>query len=203
MELYIVRHGTTSWNEQKKLQGSADIQLNEEGRKVAALTGEALKNVSFDKIYTSPLQRASQTARLICKERSIPIVEDYRLRELDFGAYEGENAVKLQHDQSKAFRFFFSEPEKYRSLGGGEELENLCARAREFLVQEIEPRKSKFKRVMIVGHGALNKALLCHIQNHGIRDFWSGGLQSNCGVMIVRYDENGYTLLEADKVFYQ
>ena len=64
MELYIVRHGTTSWNEQKKLQGSADIQLNEEGRKVAALTGEALKNVSFDKIYTSPLKRARQTAKI-------------------------------------------------------------------------------------------------------------------------------------------
>ena len=201
MELYIVRHGTTSWNEQRKLQGSTDIRLNEEGRRVALLTGEALKTLSFDRIYSSPLQRALETAHLIC-EREIPIIQDERLKELNFGAYEGRSAIELQKDEQKAFRFFFSEPEKYHSMGGGEELEELCKRAAEFLVQEIEPQTSNHNRIMIVGHGALNKALLCHIQHHGIKQFWSGGLQSNCGIMIVRYNQDGYSLVDADRVYY-
>ena len=65
MEIYIVRHGETFWNEKKLLQGSTDIELNENGKKLAVLTGEALKDTRIDRIYASPLKRAYETACLI------------------------------------------------------------------------------------------------------------------------------------------
>ncbi len=87
MEIYIVRHGTTPWNEKKKLQGSVDKELNEAGRRVARLTGEGVRDIPFDRIYSSPLKRAYETAELIRNGREIPIDTDDRLKEIDFGDY--------------------------------------------------------------------------------------------------------------------
>ena len=51
MELFIVRHGETLWNKDRRLQGSTDISLNDYGRELAVKTGQALKDVKIDKIY--------------------------------------------------------------------------------------------------------------------------------------------------------
>ena len=58
MKIYIIRHGETDWNKVRRLQGRSDIPLNEEGRRLARITGEALSSVNFRCIYTSPLRRA-------------------------------------------------------------------------------------------------------------------------------------------------
>lgn len=65
MMLYIVRHGETRLNELGCLQGWVDEPLNENGRSLAKITGEAFKTVYFDKIITSPLARAKETATLM------------------------------------------------------------------------------------------------------------------------------------------
>ena len=62
MEIYIVRHGETIWNEKKLLQGRTDIELNENGRKLAIITGKNLRNTHFDIVFSSPLKRAHETA---------------------------------------------------------------------------------------------------------------------------------------------
>ena len=202
MEIYIIRHGTTPWNEKKKLQGSVDKELNEAGRMLARKTAEGLREIHFDKIYSSPLKRALETAQIIGEGREIPLITDERLKEIDFGDYEGQNGMELQKDESQFFRFFFSEPEKYRASGDGEELEELCERTKQFMEEVIEPQKEQLERIMIVGHGAMNKSIMCHVLQHGIEQFWSGGLQSNCGVIVVRLDQEGYHLIEENKLFY-
>ena len=58
--------------------------------------------------------------------------------------------------------------------------------------QVIEPQKDKLGKVLIAGHGAMNKGIMCHVLNHGLDQYWSGGLQKNCGVLIVRLDDKGY-----------
>ena len=62
MELYIIRHGETKWNSEKRLQGRSDIELNEYGIELARITSEALKDVKFDRIYSSPLKRYYEAA---------------------------------------------------------------------------------------------------------------------------------------------
>lgn len=203
MEIYIVRHGETIWNEKRLLQGSVDIELNESGRKLAGITGEKLEEIFFDKIYSSPLIRAYETANLIRGHRNIPIIRDDRLRELSFGINEGKDSMKIREDENNPFHNFFSRPELYVAPEGGETLEHICERAKEFLEEVIEPQADALERVMIVAHGALNKALMCHIMNHGISEYWSGGLQTNCSVVIVKLDSTGYHVLEESKVFYE
>ena len=66
----------------------------------------------------------------------------------------------------------------------------------------ILPQADNMQRVMIVGHGAMNKSIMCYIKNHGIDMFWSGGLQKNCNVIIVDYTNGKFTVLEEERVYY-
>ncbi len=210
MEIYIVRHGQTIWNADKRLQGRSDIELNENGRELAGEIGRNLEDTHFDRIYSSPLIRAYETACLIRGHRNIPIIRDDRLKELCFGIYEGRNFSKLLEDESDPFHYFFKAPEKYVTPEKGETLEQVCERAKDFMRDVIEPlvvqddssKGSKIERIMIVAHGALNKAIMCHVKQHGVDRFWSGGLQKNCNVIIVNLDEKGYTVVDETRLFY-
>ena len=81
MKMYIIRHGQTPWNARKCLQGRSDVDLNENGIYLAELTGKALRDVTFDMAFTSPLIRAKHTAQCILAGREVPIIEDERLIE--------------------------------------------------------------------------------------------------------------------------
>lgn len=202
MEIYIVRHGETVWNKEGRLQGTTDISLSEAGREVAKVTGEALRDTVIDKIYSSPLTRAYETACLICGNRQIDIIKDDRLREVCFGDLEGQVIGVMKADPTSHFQNFFEAPHKYIPDEKGERLEDLCKRTAEFMEEVILPQADNMQRVMIVGHGAMNKSIMCYIKNHGIDMFWSGGLQKNCNVIIVDYTNGKFTVLEEERVYY-
>ena len=68
MKVYIVRHGETDWNTEKRLQGRQDIPLNENGREVARKTAQGIRQISFDAAFSSPLSRARRRRRFCLKE---------------------------------------------------------------------------------------------------------------------------------------
>ena len=192
MEIYIVRHGETLWNKSKRLQGSRNIDLSEVGRNEARERGKQLENVDFDVIYSSPLNRAYETACIIRGERNIPIIKDDRLREINFGINEGMEPHQLKKDKNNSFCKFFDDPGNYVPPENGESFQEVCNRTKEFMKQVIEPQRNKLNRVMIAGHGAMNKGIMCYVLKHGIDEYWSGGLQKNCGVIMLNLDDNGY-----------
>ena len=91
MKLYIIRHGETEWNVQKRLQGVSDTNLNEKGIEMAKQTAEALKEIPFACCFTSPLKRAKDTAMYILRNRQVPVYEDARIREISFENGRAEN----------------------------------------------------------------------------------------------------------------
>ncbi len=202
MEIYIVRHGQTMWNKEKRLQGSVDIELNENGKELAIITGKNLADTHIDIIFSSPLKRAHETAKLIKNSRDIEIIVDDRLRELNFGSMEGESYEKLYEEKTHGFKYFFTEPHLYYPPEDGETLEHLVERASEFMKDVIEPLADTCQRVMIVAHGAMNKALMTHVKKHSLEHFWSGGLQKNCNVIILDYTNGHYTIIDETKTFY-
>lgn len=202
MELYIIRHGRTNWNKIKRLQGNSDIPLMAEGREMAAMTAVGLKEVDFDAIYASPLQRAYETARIIAGDRNMEIQTDLRLKEISFGVLEGETIDYLTDETfSKEQGMFFTQPQRYVPPEGGESLEALCDRTADFLA-DIKARHGARERLLIVAHGAVNKALLKDIMGLGIKDFWSGAVQKNCGITIIDIDGPNYKLIASGKIFY-
>lgn len=202
MEIYIVRHGETIWNKEKRLQGSTDIELGERGIELAHKTGVALMDTKIDVIFSSPLKRAHKTAELIRNNRDIEIITDDRIRELNFGVSEGKRYEDLYQDENCYFKHFFTQPELYKPSENGESLDHLIDRASQFMADVIEPLADIHERVMIVAHGAMNKAIMSYIKNHSIEHFWSGGLQKNCNVIIVDYTHGKYNIIDETRTFY-
>ncbi len=89
--IYIIRHGQTDWNVEGRYQGRIDIELNETGINQAKQIYDELKDIKFDKVFSSPLKRALQTARIITDDN---IIVDNRLIERSNGDLEG----KLKHE---------------------------------------------------------------------------------------------------------
>lgn len=89
MIIYLMRHGETEWNRTGRLQGQSDIPLNEFGIRLAEKTAEGLKDVNFDAVFSSPLQRALKTAEIVAGSRAVTVETDERLREIYFGSGEG------------------------------------------------------------------------------------------------------------------
>ena len=94
MKIYITRHSLTTWNEERRLQGWKNSPLTKQGEEDALKLGEYMKNIHIDHIYSSPLLRAKSTADLIFNNKNI--IEDDRLKEMNFGDYEGKYIQDLK-----------------------------------------------------------------------------------------------------------
>ena len=189
MELYIVRHGKTIWNKERRLQGSIDIELAEEGIEAAELLHDQLisSNITFDRIYSSPLKRAKKTAEIIRGLNDTDIIIDQRLGEISFGVEEGAFYADWDRPDSPYFPFF-NRPGDYVPPEKGESLEQLFERTKNFIQQEIEPQYESAKKILIVAHGALNSAIMCYLENRTKADFWGPGLQQNGQATVFTYD---------------
>lgn len=200
MKVYIVRHGETDWNIAKRAQGQTDIELNENGIRLAEITSKAIKDLHFDYIFSSPLKRAYKTAEILRGDRKVPIFTDDRIKEICFGVYEGVPAS----ERPEKFMLFFDAPEKYEAPEGGESYETLMTRTSDFLKDRIYPINitEPDANVLICGHGAMNKALIGNLLNRPISDMWKGVFQKNCCVNIIEVSKDGNRLIEEGKIFY-
>lgn len=204
MKLYIIRHGETDWNASKRLQGSKDISLNENGEAVAKATCKGIHHLEIDVVFTSPLKRAYRTAELVCAGRNIPIIPDQRIREISFGDYEGLiHKGEGYNIPDPDFNNFFKKTERYRVPPNGESIESLLERTGEFLKELTNREDLKDKNVLISSHGAALRALLCNIKKNDIADFWEGPVHKNCGISCVEYQNGDYTVLWENQVFYE
>lgn len=203
MRIYILRHGETTWNRARLLQGRSDIELNENGRKLAMETAEGMKDIPFDVIFTSPLKRAKETARLVTAGRDIPMIEDERIMEISFGEYEGRPWRKTEDfpGEENIYRFF-NHPEQYVPVAGGESLQQLCRRTADFMQDICSREDLRDKTVLVSTHGAATRGLLNSLRKWELRDFWNQGVAPNCGVAIVDVKDGVPTLVEEGKTYY-
>lgn len=203
MKLYFIRHGETVWNTQAKLQGKSDIPLNEKGVALARVTGEALADVPFAAIYSSPLKRALQTAQLVAGDRDIPIVTDRRLEEIGFGIWEGLSCHKDHYEiPSDSFQDFFLDPFGYQPPAQGETVRHVCGRTADFLEELIRKMGKEESNVLISCHGCTLRALMNYFYQDYTAGFWRGHVPPNCSVSIVEVKEKGFSILAEDKIFY-
>ncbi|QHE54302.1 histidine phosphatase family protein [Pontibacillus sp. HMF3514] len=144
--LYLVRHGETDWNRQKRLQGQEDIPLNELG-------GIHLKNEYWDAIVASPLSRAYETAEIIQShlEQTVSIHTIDEFKERAFGEASGLTFQELH--------------EKYpnRNYSGQEEWEDFKTRV--FSGLEQIQTNFKGKKILLVAHGAVINCMLSVLSN--------------------------------------
>jgi probable phosphoglycerate mutase len=94
--LYLCRHGDTEWSPTRRLAGHTDLPLTKDGEVSARKLGERLKGIPFERVLVSPLRRAHQTAALAGFATA---QEDARLREMNFGRYEGRTVDEVRRER--------------------------------------------------------------------------------------------------------
>lgn len=201
MIIYLMRHGETEWNRTGRLQGQSDIPLNEFGIRLAGKTAEGLKDVNFDAVFSSPLQRALKTAEIVAGSRAVTVETDERLREIYFGSGEGARFDEAKGNESHPLHNFFCRPEVYFPDGEAESFGDVKARADAFLKDRIFPLESRADRVLIVAHGAFNRCVLNTVANIPDRDFWKINLP-NCAVSKLSLEKGRLRILEESRVYY-
>ena len=201
MKIYFIRHGETTWNKEKKIQGQSDIPLNEYGKELAHITAETIKDIPFDIVYSSPLIRAKETAEILVKDRNLEIHENPLLVEMSFGEGEGENLPEIHTHPEMKLHNFIHNPGKYTPPAGGETFEELYERCKTFIENYILPVENKYDSMLIVGHGALIRGMIHYINNRPSKDFWIV-THKNCSVTIADCINGKLTLLEEAKIYY-
>lgn len=189
MRLYIVRHGQTDWNLNRKLQGHSDIPLNENGIKMAHETAEKFKNVPIDYVFSSPLKRALETAEIILGNRNLPIKTDNRLREVGFGEFEGMSLTDMG-ESFQLFSKFFTDPEHYKTPVGGETYDDVQRRVHSFLEELYHNSQYADKNILIASHGAAIGIMAMDIERTPLKDVWKRKVVPNGSFTIVDV-ENG------------
>ena len=151
--LFLVRHGETVDNARQIMQGQTQGCLNEKGREQARVVAERLATEPVDVIVASDLRRAIQTAEIIAEPHGLPVVTTPLLRERDWGGFTGRFIPDLKGEVW---------PDDIESE------EALLSRARTFLIYITATYPGK--RVVAVGHGIFNKAILAVYAQCPMRD---------------------------------
>ncbi len=203
MLVYFVRHGQTTWNKRKKLQGQHDTKLTPRGLEQARLAGEGMSDIPFDYIISSPLSRARMTAEIIRGDRPLEIEFDDRLKEIDFGRDNGRCFGKMLKD-SRYVRYyrFFHEPDKYKPIKGAESYREVIARADEFFREKIIPLENEKNVVLVVGHTTWMHAFIVHITGRPMSRLWDSSFGKNCEAVIFEVKNGEMSMVFENRMFY-
>jgi len=168
VELILIRHGETAWNREGKVQGISDIELNEEGRHQARQLALSLRESDFQAIYSSPLLRACQTARIINRYHQVPLHLEAGLMEMDQGDFEGLSFRELMACEKEFLKKWLSDPASVR-MPQGESFPELQRRA----WRVIEGIVAKADNALVVSHNFTIASILCKIKNISLSEFRS------------------------------
>ena len=143
MNLYVMRHGTTVWNEKGITQGRTNNRLSKQGIFLTQNVAKQLKDIDFDVIISSPLMRAIQTANIINQYHKVKIFKDINLIEINQGIFTGKSKYSLT-DEEKVMK-------AARSKDAGMESYQSCFdRIKNFL--DKLKKNDKFENVLVITH---------------------------------------------------
>ncbi|NIP29903.1 MAG: hypothetical protein GTO02_06565 [Candidatus Dadabacteria bacterium] len=186
MNLILVRHGKTNWNELGRCQGVSDIPLNQNGLAQADKLAYSLKDENLDVIYSSDLQRAVVTAQKVAEFHSLEVNIENKFREMDQGEFEGLDFSYIREKYSDVLKHWRESPETL-TIPGGESLTDVQNRAYDAVLNLIEEYNSK--TVLVVSHNLTIITLLCKFHGKSMKSFREF-MVSECSKSIIEF-KNG------------
>lgn len=159
LNIYLVRHGETAWNKERKLQGQTDTSLTTKGKEQASLLAKYFSNYLLEAIYTSDLKRAFNTAEAIAKQHSMEAIIHLGLREIWLGDWQGLTWEEIEEEYPKEKELWFAREDL--SATGGEPLAEAAGRAWKALGEIAQSHEKG--NIIIVSHGLVIGTILCHI----------------------------------------
>jgi broad specificity phosphatase PhoE len=193
-KVILVRHGATDWNHEKRAQGQADIDLNEDGVRQARRVASELSRFTIDAVYSSDLRRAVDTAHAIAEPRGLDVIIDPAFREIDQGEWEGLHVDEIR----KRWPDRWGEARHYSARPGGETPAAVRRRALEGLQRAVE--KEPEGTIVVVSHGGTIRWLSAEALGYDDRRSVRIRGLGNAGVVGVRAEMRDGTLRLSDLV---
>jgi len=147
MKIYFATHSTTKDNEQKIASGWKDAELSEVGIQQAKKVGETFKNIQIDLVCCSDLKRAVDTVKIAFGDK-IPTIIDKRLRELNYGDFNGKPSEIVEPMKKEHIKKPFPNGESYEQ----------AVRRVHYFFRELKEKYPE-KTVLVVGHRATQYGL--------------------------------------------
>lgn len=186
LQVYLVRHGETQWNAERRIQGQSDSPLTAKGEQQAMQVGERARSLGITHIISSDLGRTKRTAEIIAQACGCDITFDSRLRELDMGVLEKRQIDSLTEEEEGWRRQLVNGTQDGR-IPGGESMQELSDRVHAALASCLElPQGS---RPLLVSHGIALGCLVSTIL--GLPAWAERRLRlRNCSISRIDYQES-------------
>lgn len=149
MKIYVLRHGQTSWNVDRKIQGKQDTELNEVGIRQAYEAKEKFNMLNIDLIMCSPLKRTKKTAEIINQDKNLHIIYKKELIERDLGEFEGKDC---ETEEGDIYNYY-----KNENKMAIEPVVELCKRINK-LLEDIK-NNYKNRTILLVTHSGTARAI--------------------------------------------
>lgn len=190
VEIWLVRHGTTLFNEKSLVQGWSDAPLTEDGEALTGYVGMGLKaeGIAFNALYSSDLTRCLRTSEILLEkmESALSIQSDKRFREMNFGDFEGEPISIMLELYPNIYNF-----NEFPGTPSGESWDDLLDRVLPGLNEIGENHKSEGGKVMVVTHGMVVLDVIHYLDP----DFQATtGAMPNNSITIIEYNDGTLSL---------
>lgn len=188
-KLILIRHGQTDMNKDQLYYGRIDVPINEVGRAQAERARKNLINlkIDYDKIYSSNLVRAYETAKIV-NYKNIEIEVDEKIKEMDFGIFEGLSYDEIIKKYPEEMKLLEKDWKTY-SYVTGENPIVLQKRAVEFL-----DSLDKSKDNLVVTHWGIICSLLSFLFSNGLDSYWKFEIK-NGGIIVIDFVDNDFPVL--------
>jgi broad specificity phosphatase PhoE len=163
VRVVLVRHGETGWNKDHRIQGGAsDTPLNATGNRQKELVARRLKTENLKAVYSSPLQRALDTAREIASYHNLEAMVEPDLREIDVGEFEGVSVVEIGQKMDEVLTMG-SLGETVPTMPGGESLKDVQTRVWKTLQRLVAKHPDGV--IVVVSHYFAILTIICTVLN--------------------------------------
>jgi len=169
MNIYLLRHGETSWNQEQRLQGITDVPLNDVGVQQSRRLVRWFQKANIAGVIASPLHRARHTAHIVSERGKRPVVIEDQLREIDHGTWTGWKISDIERRFPIEFATWRFSPDKLW-LTAGETLEEVYRRSSGVLSKLLTT--SIAGNVLVVSHGVVNALLVCAALGVPLSEIW-------------------------------
>lgn len=188
MNIYLVRHGETDNNYNKTYYGSLDCELNDKGKAQSLKVKEKLQNINFQKVFSSNMKRAKETAQIILGESHCEIIEEKRISEMNMGIFEGKGHEELKERYSKEWEMWCNNWKDYK-IPEGESYIEFYNRVKEFFLELLNGEEDN---ILIITHGGVIKSICSYILGENLDIFWKIASR-NGDIILIKYEyENLY-----------
>lgn len=189
--IFLIRHAHSVDNDAgDRFSGITDCDITAAGREEATAAGKHLQSVHLKTIYSSPLRRAVLTARGIAAQTGADLVIDGRLREMDYGDWEGKTKQEVAESDRAAYEAWKGDPVRFLPPSS-EAPDAVLARTLSFIDDCIAHlRSSGDAAVAIITHKSVIRLLMCHLRGQSLSSYRTVP-SSNCGIYELLLDGDG------------